>query len=200
MNEETSNYQKYKSKNKLKQIMIKRFQEKLLTILANEDQNTSLLDAGCGEGFISSYIYDQTRIKNITGIDINKDSLAFARSNNKNIKYKKGDIYKLGFKDKEFDIVITLEVLEHLTNPSQALKEIIRVAKNKIIISVPNEPYFSLGNLLSLKNVKRFGNPPDHINRWSKDQFVSFIKKEIEDKYQINILTSFPWTIIIIEK
>jgi len=200
MNEETSNYQKYKSKNKLKQIMIKRFQEKLLTIFTNEDQNTSLLDAGCGEGFISNYIYDQTKIKNITGIDINKDSLAFAKSNNKNIKYKKGDIYKLGFKDEEFDIVITLEVLEHLTNPSQALKEIIRVAKNKIIISVPNEPYFSLGNLLSLKNVKRFGNPPDHINRWSKAQFVSFIKREIEDKYQINILTSFPWTIIIIKK
>ncbi len=33
MNEETTDYQKYKSKNKLKQIMIKRFQEKLFKIL-----------------------------------------------------------------------------------------------------------------------------------------------------------------------
>lgn len=200
MNEETTNYQKYNSKNKLKQIMIKRFQEKLLKLLENENKNTSLLDAGCGEGFISDCIYNNTKIKKITGIDINKASLDFASDMNKKIKYKKDDIYKLSFKDNEFDIVITLEVLEHLDNPTKALKEIIRVSKNKIIISVPNEPYFSLGNLLSLKNVKRLGNPPDHINRWSKKKFERFINNEIKNKYKTTIFTSFPWTIIIIEK
>ena len=200
MNEETSNYQKYNSKNKVKQIMIKRFQEKLLKLLENENKNTSILDAGCGEGFIADYIYNNTKIKNITGIDINKDSLDFASSINKKIKYKKDDIYKLSFKDKQFDIVMTLEVLEHLDNPKKALKEIIRVAKKKLIISVPNEPYFSLGNLLSLKNVCRLGNPPDHINRWSKNKFERFINNEINNKYKTTVFTSFPWTIIVIEK
>lgn len=200
METQTTNYKKYNSKNKLKIIMIKKFQKKLSNLLQNEIKNCTLLDAGCGEGFMSNYIYNNTGIKNITGIDNNKEAIDYAIKNNKKIKYKTGDIYNLKYSNEDFDIVIALEVLEHLSNPQQALLEIIRVAKKKVIISVPNEPYFSLGNLLSFKNIKRLGNPPDHINKWSKKKFLKFIKNNIGEEYNTSCITSFPWTIIIIEK
>ncbi|MEK6893424.1 MAG: class I SAM-dependent methyltransferase [Nanoarchaeota archaeon] len=46
--------------------------------------------------------------------------------------------------NKKFDIVICTEVLEHLDNPVEAIKKLKSWSKRFIIISVPNEPFFSL--------------------------------------------------------
>ena len=50
-----------------------------------------------------------------------------------------GDAYQLPFTDSSFDLVILSEVLEHLDNPAQALKEIKRILKkgSVLIVSVP---------------------------------------------------------------
>ena len=50
-----------------------------------------------------------------------------------------GEIYTLPFQDGVFDIVYISQVFEHLTEPSHALQELIRVTKNKgyFIIGVP---------------------------------------------------------------
>ena len=91
----STNYKKYISKNVLKQICLKKFLKKILKIIIQEDKNNTLLDAGCGEGFISNIIYNKTNIKDITGIDINKESLKYAKKQNKKIKYKYSDLYNL---------------------------------------------------------------------------------------------------------
>ena len=57
---------------------------------------------------------------------------------------RKENIENLSFKDNSFDCVIALEVLEHTKNPVKAMQELRRVAKKQIIISVPNEPFFTL--------------------------------------------------------
>lgn len=49
-----------------------------------------------------------------------------------------GDIYCLPYKDDSFDTVIAFEVLEHIENVNLTLKELHRVCKKNIIISVPN--------------------------------------------------------------
>ena len=48
---------------------------------------------------------------------------------------------KLPFKDSSFDIVTALDVLEHLDNPHSAIKELCRVAKKAVFISLPNMYY-----------------------------------------------------------
>lgn len=194
-----SNYKKYHSKNYLKQVMIKKFKNKLIKILNNDNDNnnlTTLLDAGCGEGFISDFIYNNTKIKNITGIDICSNSINYAKKQNEMIKYECKNLYKLDYINNSFDVVISLEVLEHLEKPEIVLKELIRISKKKLIISVPNEPFFSLGNLLSFKNVKTLGNPIDHVNKWTKNKFIKFIKQNGVTNF--SVVTSFPWTIVII--
>lgn len=55
----------------------------------------------------------------------------------------KQDVENLTFKDKSFDNVLCLEVLEHTKNPVKAIKELERVTKKRLIISVPYEPWFT---------------------------------------------------------
>lgn len=53
-----------------------------------------------------------------------------------------GDCHKLPFTDKSFDTIYISHVIEHCNNPIAVLNELKRVAKNKIILKVPNEKYF----------------------------------------------------------
>jgi len=48
---------------------------------------------------------------------------------------------KLSFDDNAFDVVTALDVLEHLDNPHGALKELCRVAKKSVLLSLPNMYY-----------------------------------------------------------
>jgi SAM-dependent methyltransferase len=63
----------------------------------------------------------------------------------------------LPFEDKQFDVVTALDVIEHLDNPHAAIKELIRITKKTLIISLPNMYYiqfrwhFLLGRGLSGK-------------------------------------------------
>jgi len=44
------------------------------------------------------------------------------------------------FADNSFDVVTALEVFEHIPDVERAVKEVVRVAKNFVIISVPSKP------------------------------------------------------------
>lgn len=65
------------------------------------------------------------------------------------------------------------------------------VTRNTLIITVPHEPWFRMGNLRALKNISRFGNPIDHINHWSYAAFATFLRENSEVNWELN--TSFPW-------
>ena len=64
----------------------------------------------------------------------------------------KGDIENLQFKDNFFDITICSEVLEHVYDPIKAIKELKRVTKKRLIISVPYEPWFTFWRLMIWEN------------------------------------------------
>ena len=73
-------------------------------------------------------------------------------------RIKKEDALKLSYKDNSFDTVCCLETLEHTLNPVNAMLELKRVAKKRIIICIPLEPYFTIPRLLLLK-----GWNPEHL-------------------------------------
>jgi len=59
----------------------------------------------------------------------------------------KSDVQNLMFKNKSFDIVTCLEVLEHVPNPVKAISELKRVCKHRLIVTVPNDPWFTIARL-----------------------------------------------------
>lgn len=193
------NYDKYTSKNILKRKMVDNLNKKILDEIQkiakeNANRKIKLLDAGCGEGFITNLIYDNIENIDICGIEYTKEAVAIAKKLNSNIKFEQGNIYNISYKNDTFDIVLCTEVLEHLEYPDKALEELRRVSKQNLILSVPHEPWFCLGNLLVLKNINRLGNPIDHINHWTHKKFRKFIEKNLGKEFESKL--SFPWIIV----
>lgn len=94
------------------------------------------LDLGCGIGFF--LFYCQKRNLDTIGIDIDKEKI----KKSKVISIKPvslGDAHQLPFGDNTFNNIVALDILEHLKNPSQAIKEMNRILKRrgKIFIHIP---------------------------------------------------------------
>jgi len=85
-----------------------------------------IIDIGGNKGFT----FEGWDRKNIVTVDLDKYDVE---------NFVQADAHHLPFKDKEFDTAVLGEILEHVDDPIQVLKEAKRVAKKKIIITVPNE-------------------------------------------------------------
>jgi SAM-dependent methyltransferase len=90
-----------------------------------------ILDLGCGQlPYIDSF--PKEGIKAFFGLDLSMESLMIARRNFKGkfpLVLVKHSIEDIPFEDGSFDVVISSEVLEHLDNPKNYLREIWRVVR-----------------------------------------------------------------------
>jgi len=100
-------------------------------------ETATLLDVGCGVGVFLHLLGIHRDIKGI-GIEISDNKISYAMEH-LHVHVEKGDAGHLRFDDRCFDVVTAFEVIEHLPfgTYEDALKEIARVAKKKIIVSVP---------------------------------------------------------------
>lgn len=204
---DSGNYRKYQTSNPLKKECLRRFNQCLLEVVKRYLNSSShvqsrlirVLDVGCGEGFITRRLADVSDVVEIVGVDRSREAVAFARKINPDIDFREGDIYALDFPVNSFDLVICSEVLEHLVFPVTALNEIRRIVHSGggILLSVPNEPWFCLGNLLALHNVFRLGNPIDHVNHWTHYGFKKFLLQQFPND-KIDFYKSFPWSIAFV--
>jgi len=103
----------------------------------------SVLEVGCGKCFLAEKISERHQV---TATDIVIDPQLINKY--PNIYFKTANIEKMPFKDKEFDTVVCTHTLEHVRNIFQALKELRRVTKKRLIIVVPKQrPYYFTFNL-----------------------------------------------------
>jgi SAM-dependent methyltransferase len=96
----------------------------------------SLLDVGCGRGFLLNFIAEHTALE-LTGCDLYDNVPTL-----KQASYKKGSIYNLPFEDKSFDVVTCSHTIEHLRDVKPAIDELKRVARKQIIIVTPRQRYY----------------------------------------------------------
>lgn len=115
--------------------------EFLLENLSNKDKRLKVLDVGCGGGNIAFFLKSKYPNWDITGVDVSDIALAFARDNFPKIKFNKSGIEKLPFIENSFDVIIALDVLEHIEKYKEALIEVKRVLKpdGTLFIAVPLE-------------------------------------------------------------
>jgi len=98
----------------------------------------SILDAGCGDGFFCHWIRGKTGARRVAGVDISQKRLERARSRYPGIDYLRGELPALPFKEGEFEVVTCIEVLEHQEDPAAAIKELARLARRFVVVTVPN--------------------------------------------------------------
>ncbi len=204
----SENERKYRSKNPIRRLLVRRLMDRVVSealrgqqVSTNpdtEEPRTDLLDAGCGEGFVVHAIHERAPEKTIVGLDVSIDALEIARRNNPSVRFLEGSVSSLPFADTSVPIVLLIEVLEHLEEPASALREAQRVAADTILVSVPMEPWFRLGNLLTFRHVSRLGNPIEHIHHWTPRQFQAFIQENVRGT--VRFYRSFPWSIAVIDQ
>jgi SAM-dependent methyltransferase len=103
-----------------------------------------------------------------------------------------GSVDALPFAARTFDVVTCLEVLEHLNDPRPAALELGRVARRAVVLSVPYEPYFRLGNVLRGKHLSRLGDHPEHVQHWNLRTFGAFLETSFRE---VRLTEAFPWII-----
>lgn len=189
----TTNHQKFINPNPLQQRFIATFQHKFLGLLESIHPE-SVLEMGCGEGFLLSKIKEHFPTIPLLGKDNLATALAAGHNLFPDLQLHHGDIYHIDQPDNSWDVVIASEVLEHLDRPEAALKEMKRVAKRYLLLSVPHEPLFRLSNLARGRNIRRWGNHPEHVNLWTRAEFVKFVSRHAQVE---RVTGSFPWTILL---
>lgn len=95
----------------------------------------SILDIGCNWGWVLNQVGGQC------GVDINPVNIALAKEKFPERQFVVGDVTKgLVFKNDSFDVVIEADLLEHLEwfgNVEKALKEGVRIARKRLLITLP---------------------------------------------------------------
>ncbi len=192
---DTSNYRKHMSENPIQRRLIDRFHAKVTEIVTDLRPRT-LLDAGCGEGFVAEIFLAAMPELQITGFDVLEDSVKLASMRNPRVTFSMGDIYNIDHPDNSFDVVVAFEVMEHLHEPDKGLAEMARVAREYVVLSVPHEPFFCLANAARGKNldIDPKGSDPDHRNFWSREAFGRFVQQEMD---VVTLTGSLPWTICV---
>lgn len=110
--------------------------EECVTEILSNLQGKTILEVGCGKGFLSKLIAQDQKYQ-ITGIDIHPPSKNF-----KNLHFVSGNIENLPFASKSFDTVICTHTLEHVQDLAKSIQELKRVTKKRLIIVVPKQrPY-----------------------------------------------------------
>lgn len=122
--------------------------------LLDEDiKGKKLLDAGCGTGWFSKWACDRKAI--VTSMDLGEKLLAQVAKKCDSHRIV-GSILDMPFADNTFDVIVSSEVIEHVPEPTQAMRELFRVLKpgGILILTTPNSIwYFSvyIANKLKLR-------------------------------------------------
>src|SRR3546814_18726825 len=81
----------------------------------------------------------------------------------------------LPFPDDSFDLVLGIEVLEHVPVPDRALSEIRRVGRASFVLPVPRAPIWRMANVARGRYLRDLGTPPAPVNHWSARRFSQLL-------------------------
>ena len=137
----------------------------ILKLLKDVSRDSKVLDIGCSGGVLIQELANEG-LKNLVGIDADQSAVLLARNRELNVMLV--DAIKTNFEDENFDMIIAADVLEHIENDDQALKEWNRILKKggKIIILVPAFMFLW----------RKHDEENQHKRRYSKKQLLKKLK------------------------
>lgn len=172
--------------------------EELLHEHASGVGTDKVLEIGIGEGFSTQKIRKMfSTAVHFEASEFRFDLVHLARQRNPDILISQESIYELNREASSFDLVLCLEVLEHLTDPHLALRELARVSRRYVMVSVPREPLWRALNMIRGKYIGSWGNTPGHLQHWNVREFRDFVGTLFT---VLEVRTPLPWTILLLQK
>ena len=150
-------------------------------LIYQSHSSRAALDISCGIG-VYSHILARKGFR-VFGIDVDKNMLNVARKNfGKEATFIRMDATNLALRANSFDIILALEIIEHVESPTNLLNEIHRVSKkgSRIIISTPNR--YSLEGMKGrihelIKGEKWNAWDPSHRSIFSIKEIISQVQR-----------------------
>jgi len=137
----------------------------------------NVLDAGCGEGNISFYLANKN--KKVTAIDISQKTILECKEKAQKLQliqspvFKQGNIEKQKFNNK-FDLIICVEVIEHVKKPILMLKNLQKHLKpgGLLFLTTPSKdaPLFKIGI------IKKYDQEIGHLRRYTPQELKKILK------------------------
>jgi ubiquinone/menaquinone biosynthesis C-methylase UbiE len=133
----------------------------------NIKRDDNILEVGCsGCSFIE--VLRKKGFEDVCGVDISKDAIGICRK--RGITAYAMDAAKTKFKDNQFDVIISSDILEHIKDDDSALKEWNRILKRNGIMIIFVPAFSFLWSYHDAIN--------KHYRRYSKQSLTKALKKE----------------------
>lgn len=161
-----------------------------------------ILDAGCAQGTLALLLAENGF--NVTALDLRFKFIKYAASRYEsgNMDFVCSNILSPPFKSKKFDLVYAGQLIEHLINPIDLLKNIRTILKPSgyLILTTPNHEYFKnkLPSYFELNNFKHYSkyqcsaDGDSHFYAFTKKELIKLFKKAGFNKVIIDYYGS-PW-------
>lgn len=131
-------------------------------------QDRNVLDLGCGLGYGSHLLGRVGR--SVLGVDADRESIQYARQrySGDRVAFEVEDATRLDL-DRQFDVVVCFEVLEHVVDASELLRRVSRLLRprGQLILSSPNRRWTSGAN-------------PYHLREYNASEFRSLLAAEFD--------------------
>lgn len=135
-----------------------------------------ILDAGCGDG-INLAMLTQIPTAEIFAIDYNPIRVERVKENFPDVKISQQDMTNLNMKEKDFDIILCSQVLEHIPNDIDALFQLknILAPEGILLVGVPNEGCF-LARIRNHILEPYISRTTDHVHFYTEKELLKKFK------------------------
>ncbi len=169
-NEIVQNYEQYHSESKISPLTLLRAE----LIKDWIKPNSTVLDIGCGEGFMMDFL-SKTKKCEVTGIDISQKGIQKAELKGFKAYAKDIDQGLNLANDENYDYILFIEVLEHLKYPHNVLREACHHVNTGVIVTIPNSGYLKWR--LHVLRGYFLRQTFTHLHFWSINDFNIFLRQ-----------------------
>ena len=134
----------------------------------NVDYGMKVVELGCGNSDLLSYVKEKYPDCEVYGLDFSEVVVKEMNEQFPDIYYKVGDALKTPYQDNYFDVVMAGELIEHMENPDDLVKEMSRICKENGTISV-STPF--------RETTWRHEVPKEHIWEFDRQDMIDIFSK-----------------------
>jgi SAM-dependent methyltransferase len=147
----------------------------------------TVLDIGCGTGAMSQKL---APFGNVVSADFSPLALAFSKRRHLT-RLCAADAMRLPFRDNSFDVIVALDILEHLRDDQAALCEFQRVLKpgGRVVATVPAYKSLWSGHDVALMHFRRY------VSREVRERFQAAHLKVEKLSYAMTLLFPVVWLV-----